>query len=51
MRILAIINLRSGQGDAGVYDYLRKLGSHESEVVIRFHGSKLTIASRVEDAR
>ena len=51
MRILAIINLKSGQGDAGVYDYLRKLGSHEAEVVIRFLGSKRTIASMVEDAR
>jgi len=51
MRILAIINLKSGQGDAGVYDYLRKLGSHETEVVIRFLGSKRTIASMVEDAR
>ncbi len=51
MRILAIVNLRSGQGDAGVYDYLRMLGRKEAEIVIRFLGSKRTVASMVEDAR
>ena len=51
MRILAIVNLKSGQGDVGIYDYLRKLGSEDAEVVIRFIGSKRTIASMVEDAR
>lgn len=38
MRILMIVNLRSGQGDAGLYDYVRALGQAGVEVVIRFLG-------------
>lgn len=51
MRVLAIVNLKSGQAASGVYDYLRALGAEEGEIVLRFVGSKRTIASMVEDAR
>ena len=51
MRVLAIVNLRSGQADFGIYDYLRAIGRTEAEVVIRFLGSKRTLASLLEDAK
>ncbi len=51
MRILTIVNLRSGQADAGLYDYLRALGRAECEIVVRFLGKKRTMASMLEDAK
>ncbi len=40
MRILMIVNLKSGQGDSGLYDYVRALGraGAGAEVTIRFLG-------------
>ncbi len=38
MRVLMIVNLRSGQGDSGLYDYVRALGEAGAEVTIRFLG-------------
>lgn len=51
MRVLIIVNLKSGQGDAGLYDYARELGRHGTEIVIRFLGQKQTLASMLEDAK
>ena len=51
MRILTIVNLKSGQADAGLYDYLRALGRAECEIVVRFLGRKRTLASMLEDAK
>lgn len=36
MRLLCIVNLRSGQADAGLYEYLRAVGRHGTEVTLRF---------------
>jgi len=51
MRILALVNLRSGQADEGIYDFLRALGRAEAEIVLRFVGEKRAVASQVEDAK
>jgi diacylglycerol kinase family enzyme len=51
VRILTIVNLRSGQADAGLYDYLRALGRSECEIVVRFIGQKRTLHSMLEDAK
>lgn len=50
MRILLVINLRSGQGDAGVYEYVRALGESGAEVTMRFLGPGRDIAHAVRDA-
>ncbi|MHB1017679.1 MAG: diacylglycerol/lipid kinase family protein [Coriobacteriia bacterium] len=36
MNVLMIANLRSGIGDAGLYDFVRELGSHHVDVTLRF---------------
>ncbi|MDZ4064702.1 MAG: diacylglycerol kinase family protein [Coriobacteriia bacterium] len=51
MRVLMIINLKSGQGDAGIYDFARELGKHGTEIVVRFLGPKQTLASMLADAK
>jgi diacylglycerol kinase family enzyme len=51
VRILTIVNIKSGQADAGLYDYLRALGRSECEIVVRFLGKKRTLASMLEDAK
>jgi len=38
MRILIIVNLRAGQGDAGLYEYVRELGRTGAEITMRFLG-------------
>lgn len=38
MRVLLLVNLKSGQGDAGLYEYVRALGVAGAEVTIRFIG-------------
>lgn len=51
MRILGVINPRSGQSQVGLTDYLVALGRHESEIVLRFVGRHSTMASLVADAK
>jgi diacylglycerol kinase family enzyme len=36
VRILVIVNTQSGGGDAGLYDYIRVLGSSGAEITMRF---------------
>lgn len=36
MRVLIVVNSRSGGGDAGLYDFIRSLGLSGAEVVLRF---------------
>ncbi len=36
MRILVIVNTRSGGGDAGLYDFVRVLGASGAEITLRF---------------
>lgn len=40
MRILLVVNLRSGQGDAGVYEYVRALVERGAEVTVRDLGRR-----------
>jgi len=51
MRILSLVNLRSGQADEGIYDYLRILGRSDAEIVLRFVGGKHSLTSQLEDAK
>ncbi len=50
MRILMIVNLRSGQGDAGLYDYVRALGRSGAEVTMRFLGLGAEMDHLLRDA-
>ncbi len=50
MRILMIVNLRSGQGDAGLYDYVRALGRSGAEVTMRFLGLGAKLDHLLRDA-
>lgn len=50
MRILAIVNSRAGQGDAGLYEFLRVMGSTGAEVTLRFMIPGSTIRDLVRDA-
>ncbi len=50
MRVLVIINLRSGQGDAGLYDYVRTLGRNGASICLRFLGKDTRMADLLHDA-
>lgn len=50
MRILLLNNLRSGRGDAGLYDYVRSLGESRAEVTMRFLSAGDDIATLLHDA-
>jgi diacylglycerol kinase family enzyme len=50
MRTLVIINTRSGGGDAGLYDYVRALGSTGTEVTLRFCDGTRRLEDLVLDA-
>ncbi|MFA5844716.1 MAG: diacylglycerol kinase family protein [Coriobacteriia bacterium] len=50
MRILIVVNLSAGQGDAGLYEYVRELGRAGAEVVIRFIGPDSPIGASLDDA-
>jgi diacylglycerol kinase family enzyme len=51
VRILAIINLRSGQGDAGLYDYIRTLGRNGAQICLRFVDRETHIHDLLHDAK
>jgi len=50
MRVLMVVNLKSGQGDVGLYDYVRELGTAGAEVTMRFLGPGNEFESLLEDA-
>lgn len=50
MRILTIVNPRSGLGDAGLYEYIRELGSNGAEITLRFVAARETWATLLADA-
>jgi len=50
VRVLMVVNLRSGQGDAGLYDYVRALGRADVEVTMRFLGLGADLAHLLRDA-
>lgn len=50
MRILAIVNARAGQSDAGLYEFLRVMGSTGVEITIRFIVPGSTMRDLVRDA-
>lgn len=50
MRILVIVNVTSGGGDAGLYDFVRELGFEGAEVVMRFAGPSARIEGLLDDA-
>lgn len=50
MRVLAIVNSRSGGSDAGLYDYARALGTAGAEVVMRFTGTTKRVEDLLSDA-
>ena len=49
MRTLVIVNTLSGGGDAGLYDYVRALGTSGTEVTLRFHDGKTSLEALVAD--
>jgi diacylglycerol kinase family enzyme len=50
MNILLVNNLRSGFGDAGVYDFVRELGTRHTEVTMRFLNQGADIRHLLRDA-
>lgn len=51
MRILVIVNTRSGGGDAGLYDFVRVLGASGADITMRFCDGDRVLADLVADAR
>jgi diacylglycerol kinase family enzyme len=50
VRILVIVNTRSGGGDAGLYDYVRVLGASGAEITMRFCDGDRVLEDLVRDA-
>lgn len=50
MRILVIVNSRSGGGDAGLYDYIRILGTSGAEITMRFCDGTRALEDLAADA-
>lgn len=50
LRVLIIVNSQSGGGDAGLYDYVRALGSLRAEVTLRFTDQNTSIEDHIHDA-
>ncbi len=51
MRVLIIVNTRSGGGDSGLYYFVRALGASGAEVTLRFSDGTPSLESLVTDAR
>lgn len=51
MRILIVVNLRSGQGDAGLYDYVRALGVGGHDLTLRFLVPNADLPAMFADVR
>lgn len=50
MNILVIANLRSGPGDPGLYDFVRELGEHGTEVTLRLLRENGDLSHLLRDA-
>lgn len=50
MRVLAIVNSRAGQGDAGLYEFLRVMGTTGVDITLRFVVPGSTMRDLVRDA-
>ena len=50
VRVLVVVNARSGGGDAGLYDYVRVLGSSGAEITMRFCDGDRTLEELARDA-
>jgi diacylglycerol kinase family enzyme len=50
LRILVIVNSRSGGGDAGLYDYVRILGASGAEITLRFSDGATALEELATDA-
>jgi diacylglycerol kinase family enzyme len=50
VRILVIVNTKSGGGDAGLYDFIRVLGTSGAEITMRFCEGERVLADLVHDA-
>jgi diacylglycerol kinase family enzyme len=51
VRILVIVNTLSGGGDAGLYDYVRVLGTSGVEITLRFCDHTSSLGDLVHDAK
>ena len=51
MNILMVTNPRSGLGDPGLYEYVRELGKHRSEVTLRFMHEDSDVRHLLRDAK
>lgn len=51
MRVLVIVNNLSGQGDAGLYDFVRAVGETGAEITLRFFTGEGSIEDLLGDAR
>lgn len=51
MRVLVIANTSSGSIDAGLYDFIRIIGEHTDEIVLRMTDGSRPIEPLAEDAR
>lgn len=51
MRMLVIVNTRSGGGDARLYDYLRTLAPASAEVILRYFDGEQPLDDLLGDAR
>lgn len=50
MHILIVVNTQAGGGDAGLYDYVRALGTRQAEVTLRFCDGTRSLEELVADA-
>ena len=50
VRVLVVVNTLAGGGDAGLYDYVRVLGSTGAEITLRFCDATRTLEALVLDA-
>lgn len=50
LRILVVVNIRSGGGDAGLYDYIRVLGASGAEITMRFCDGTRALEDLAHDA-
>jgi diacylglycerol kinase family enzyme len=50
VRVLVIVNTRSGGGDAGLYDYVRILGASGAEITMRFCNGTTALEELAADA-
>ena len=51
MRVLIVVNSRAGEGDSGLYFFVRALGASGAEVTLRFSDGTRSIESLLTDAK